>query len=96
MSDSPHQTLRILRRREVEQRTGLGTSAIYDRLNPKSPRHDPGFPKPVRLGCTTAVGWVEAEISEWIKRQIALRDETPPSRHKARRQPTPLELAEQT
>ena len=62
----------ILRRIEVERRTGLSRSAIYGKLkqNPNKPHEfDPTFPRPVRLG-SQAVGWVESEIEEWLQKQI--------------------------
>ncbi|HDT6080180.1 TPA: AlpA family phage regulatory protein, partial [Aeromonas veronii bv. veronii] len=40
-------------------------STIYDRLNPKSKRYDPSFPKPLRLG-ESAIGWQLSEILIWI------------------------------
>lgn len=59
----------ILRRKQVEARTGLARSTIYDRMNPRSKRYDKNFPKSVRLGSSEdakAVGWVESEISQWM------------------------------
>lgn len=59
--------IRLLRREEVENRTGLSTSTIYQRiLNGK-------FPKPVPLG-EKARGWIEAEVDDWISARIAERD----------------------
>jgi prophage regulatory protein len=55
----------ILRRREVEQITGLSRSSIYERMNIRSRYYDPDFPKPVRLG-QRAVGWRASEIAAWI------------------------------
>jgi predicted DNA-binding transcriptional regulator AlpA len=55
----------ILRRRQVELRTSLSRSAIYDRLDPNSPRYDPTFPKQVKLG-SSSVGWLESEIENWL------------------------------
>ena len=54
---------RIVRLPEVMARTGLSRSTIYVRLGQGS------FPKPVQLGAR-AVGWIEAEVDEWIRRQI--------------------------
>ena len=44
---------------------GLGRSTIYVRLAEGS------FPRPVQLGAR-AVGWIEEEVDEWIRKQIAL------------------------
>lgn len=59
----------VLRRRQLETRLGLSRSTIYDKLNPKSPRHDPDFPKPIRLG-NAAVGWLSDEVDEWLAGRI--------------------------
>ena len=64
--------LTILRRKQVEARTGLSRSSIYAKLrrNPKRPTEfDPDFPRPIALG-PKAVGWIEAEISEWLNAQL--------------------------
>lgn len=63
----------VLRRKQVETRTGLSRSGIYARLrhNPKRPGdYDPTFPKPIRLGARS-VGWVSTEIEKWIEAQAA-------------------------
>jgi prophage regulatory protein len=73
MSQSIKPATRILRLPELRQRCGLGTTAIYDRLNPKSKRFDPSFPKPIVLGGTQyarAVGWLEHEVECWLGVQI--------------------------
>ena len=55
--------VRFLRLPEVLARTGLSRSTIYVRL-------DQGrFPRPVSLG-GRAVGWIEAEVDEWVREQI--------------------------
>ncbi len=56
-------THRILRLPEVMDRTALSRSTIYLRIS------ESAFPKPVNLGAR-AVGWLEAEIQEWLQRQI--------------------------
>lgn len=53
----------ILRRPEVEARTGLCRSGIYQKMA------EGGFPRPVRLGLR-AVGWYESEVSEWIRERV--------------------------
>ena len=68
---------RLIARRELELQIGLKRSAIYDRLDPTSPRYDPQFPKPVPIGGTpakpTAVRWLAAEVDAWIQSRVALR-----------------------
>jgi prophage regulatory protein len=64
--------LTIIRRKQVEARTGLSRSSIYARLrhNPKRPSdYDPSFPKPISVGAK-AVGWIEAEIDAWLTAQV--------------------------
>ncbi|MEJ1406732.1 MAG: AlpA family transcriptional regulator [Candidatus Sedimenticola sp. (ex Thyasira tokunagai)] len=53
----------ILRLPTVKARTGLSRSTIYLRISEER------FPKPVSLG-GRAVGWVEAEIDDWLNQQI--------------------------
>ena len=53
----------ILRRPQVEQRTGLSRSTLYQYIK------DGDFPKPVRLG-PRAVGWLESDISAWIAARV--------------------------
>ena len=56
---------RFLRRPEVTARMGLSRSTIKVRMR------EGCFPRPVSLG-GRAVGWIEAEVDEWIRKQIAL------------------------
>lgn len=53
----------ILRLPAVKARTGLTRSTIYLRIAEGS------FPKPVSLG-GRAVGWIEAEVNDWLNQQI--------------------------
>lgn len=57
------QSFSILRLPAVKARTGLSRSTIYLRVAQGT------FPKPVNLG-GRAVGWVEAEIQQWLEQQI--------------------------
>ena len=62
----------ILRRKQVESRTGLSRSTIYSklRLNPKRPGdYDPTFPKPISLGAKS-VGWIASEVEAWLQAQV--------------------------
>lgn len=54
----------ILRRKQVEARTGLSRSTIYARIAEGS------FPRPINLGGSRAVGWLESEINEWLQARI--------------------------
>lgn len=61
--------LTIIRRKQVQAQTGLSCTGLYDKLNFKSPRYDPTFPKQIRLGAGS-VGWLESEVQAWIESRI--------------------------
>jgi prophage regulatory protein len=60
---------RFIRRKIVEQKTGLGRAQIYEKMAEGT------FPKLVRIG-GRAVAWIEAEIDQWRKARVAERDGT--------------------
>ena len=65
-------TITILRRRQVEARTGLSRSTIYAKLrhNPERPGdYDPTFPRPIKIGAK-AIGWISHEVDAWLAAQI--------------------------
>lgn len=53
----------LLRRKQVEARTGLSRSSIYNRMKTGD------FPTPISLG-GKAVGWLSNEIDSWIADRI--------------------------
>ena len=55
--------LTILRRKQVEARTGLSRSTIYERIKAGT------FPAPISIGAK-AVGWIESEIDSWLTAQV--------------------------
>lgn len=57
---------RILRRAEVEAKTGFKRAHIYNLMNAGK------FPKAIRLGIR-AVGWDSAEIDQWITQRLEER-----------------------
>lgn len=63
MSEQHAPALQILRRREVEARTGLSRSTIYQRVREKT------FPLPISLGAK-AVGWIQSEIDDWLADRV--------------------------
>lgn len=72
MAANRHPAPTILRRKQVEARTGLSRSTIYAKLrrNPKRPGDfDPTFPQPIAIGAR-AVGWIESEIDAYLTAQI--------------------------
>ncbi|WP_093272072.1 AlpA family phage regulatory protein [Vibrio xiamenensis] len=59
-------SVRIIRLKEVMCMTGLSKSSIYRYADGKA------FPKSVPLG-GRSIGWVEAEIVEWLQGQMYSR-----------------------
>ena len=57
--------VRVIRLKELIKLIGLSRSTIYDRLNPRSKRFDPLFPKPLKLG-ESAIGWQLGDVLTWI------------------------------
>lgn len=57
----------ILRRKQVEARTGLSRSTIYARMAAGT------FPCQIDLGGGKSVGWLESEIDSWIASRIKNR-----------------------
>lgn len=56
-------TIELLRRPDVEKKTGLSRSTIYKRIDEGT------FPKPIPLG-GRLVAWLEADIQDWIQLRI--------------------------
>ncbi len=60
-----HHTPSILRRPEVEARTGLSRSTLYELIQQGK------FPKPIPLADSgKAVGWIDDEVNDWISERI--------------------------
>ena len=57
----------LLKRREVERRTGLPRSTLYARMAAGE------FPKPIKTGLR-GVAWLESEVGDWLASRVALRD----------------------
>jgi prophage regulatory protein len=55
--------MKIIRRKEVQERTGLSRSTIYLRISKGL------FPKQISLG-DRACGWLESDINNWIENCI--------------------------
>jgi prophage regulatory protein len=54
---------RVIRRREVEAKTGLCRSSIYQKISKGE------FPAQIALGARS-VGWIESDVNDWIGTQI--------------------------
>ena len=59
---------RLLRRRQVEEITGLSRSSIYRLMA------DGEFPRPVKVG-SAAVRWRASDINAWLKSRPEARGE---------------------
>lgn len=55
---------RLIRLHDVRHQTGIGRSAIYQRIK------DGSFPAPIKIGAR-AVAWLSTDIDAWIEQQIA-------------------------
>ncbi|PKQ40643.1 AlpA family transcriptional regulator [Pseudomonas sp. YY-1] len=60
---------RLLRRREVELKTGKSRAAIYAAIREGT------FPAPVQIG-VNSVAWLEAEIDLYIAERLAARNQS--------------------
>ena len=62
---NPLSTARLIRLPAVQQRVGMGRTAVYEMI--KAGR----FPKPVKLGSASA--WIDVEITQWMEQLAAGR-----------------------
>lgn len=60
-------TARLIRRREVEQRTGLSCATLYRKMARGE------FPRPVCIG-ENARAWVLSEVDDWIAERVLMRE----------------------
>ena len=60
---------RLIRRKEVQAKTGLGVSSIYALMKIGK------FPQSLNIS-ERRVAWIEAEIDQWITERIALHKAT--------------------
>ena len=62
---------RLLKRRQVEEITGMSRSSIYRMMQ------DGEFPRPVRIG-PAAVRWKASDITAWMESRPVARGEFDP------------------
>ena len=65
MQQNSHREPVILRRPQVQQRTGLPRSTLYQYIK------DGEFPQSIALG-PQSVGWLESDLSEWIAERVKI------------------------
>ncbi|MBI2066825.1 MAG: AlpA family phage regulatory protein [Deltaproteobacteria bacterium] len=53
----------ILRRKDVERRTGLKRSTLYQKISIGA------FPRPIQIG-PRCVGWLIDEVDSWIRKCV--------------------------
>ncbi|HEN9559530.1 helix-turn-helix transcriptional regulator [Acinetobacter baumannii] len=63
-NENQSKNLRLIRRKEVQNKTGFGPSSIYAMMAKGQ------FPKPIKLS-ERRVAWIESEIDQWIYERIA-------------------------
>ncbi|OJU85895.1 MAG: AlpA family transcriptional regulator [Acinetobacter sp. 39-4] len=61
--------LRMMKLKAVTDKCQISRSTIYDKLDSKSKRYDPEFPKPRKLG-QNSVAWIEEEVNTWIRTRL--------------------------
>ncbi|HBO3902600.1 helix-turn-helix transcriptional regulator [Pseudomonas aeruginosa] len=59
--------MRVLRLGDVISLTGLARSTIYKSIG------EGEFPRPINL-IGRSVGWIEAEVHDWIRARVAERE----------------------
>jgi prophage regulatory protein len=64
--------INILRRPQVEAKTGYSTSTLYEMMSRGA------FPRPIPLGPTRSVGWIESEVEAHLEALIRERDARAP------------------
>ncbi|MNJ40732.1 Prophage CP4-57 regulatory protein (AlpA) [compost metagenome] len=67
----------LLRLHDVMDRVGLRSSAIYQSVQRGT------FPKPIRLGNSVSVAWIDQEIDAWLRvRLMSRRPNSTPSKRR--------------
>lgn len=62
--------IRLIRMRQLTEMLAICRSSLYEKMNPKSPRFDPSFPRPIKLGKST-IAFELSAIEQWIQQRIA-------------------------
>ena len=62
--EQQNENIRLIRRKEVQSKTGLGASSIYAMMQQGT------FPKAVSIS-ERRVAWIESDVDQWISERIA-------------------------
>ena len=65
LESSNPRRISILRMKDLQKRIGLSRAAIYYFLYKSGSRHDPNFPRPVKLS-SHAIGFYDFEVDAWL------------------------------
>jgi prophage regulatory protein len=55
--------------KQLEAQANISRSSRYEKLDPRSPRFDPTFPKPIKLGAS--IRFIQSEVNDWISARMA-------------------------
>ncbi len=53
----------------IGEKFTLSRSGIYERLNRNSPRFDPDFPRPIKLGARR-IGFLESQADDYLRSRV--------------------------
>ncbi|MFA6921973.1 MAG: AlpA family phage regulatory protein [Gallionella sp.] len=59
----------VLRPKTLIAYLKISKSALYEKINPRSPRFDESFPRPFKLGAS-ATGFLKSSVDNWIQSRI--------------------------
>lgn len=66
------ENVRLIRRKEVQAKTGLGASSIYAMMQQGT------FPKAIHIS-ERRVAWIESDVDKWIAERVATHRATIPT-----------------
>ena len=69
LSNKHSHMLRLICLRQLIQMLGISRSAVYEKFNPKSPRYDVTFPRPIKLGKSSIRFELQA-VERWLQLRI--------------------------
>ncbi|MGE6323323.1 helix-turn-helix transcriptional regulator [Pseudomonas oryzihabitans] len=64
-----HRGHRVIRLNTLIDKLGISRAKIYEMIDSESARHDPSFPRPIKLS-TNIIGWLESQVDDWIESRI--------------------------